>query len=130
VLAVGAFGIVALKQLGSALTARQKPTLASAAISSAFASTVVLDFLLIPDHGGLGAAVASAVSYTLGGVVVIAVFLSALGGTVREFVPSRGDAHDAWRLVMRSVRRPAAADAAADPVLSEPVDPVEPLGGG
>jgi O-antigen/teichoic acid export membrane protein len=127
VLTAGAFGIVALKQLGSALTARQRPTLASAAISSAFASTVVLDFLLIPHYGGLGAAVASAVSYTFGGVVIVAVFLSALGGTARDFVPSRGDAHGAWRLVMKGLRRPAAADAAPDAVLAETVDPVEPL---
>jgi len=125
VLAAGAFGIVALKQLGSALTARHKPTLASAAISSAFASTVVLDFLLIPDHGGVGAAVASAVSYTLGGIVVVAVFLSAIGGTTRDFLPTRGDADGAWRLLMNRIRRPAAED----PVLDEPVDPVEPLGG-
>ena len=33
----------------------------------AFVTVFALDFALIPDHGGLGASIASAASYTLGG---------------------------------------------------------------
>jgi O-antigen/teichoic acid export membrane protein len=103
ILVCGAFGIVALKQLGSTLTARQKPSLASLAIGCAFVSTVVLDVLLIPHHGGLGAAVASTVSYTLGGIVVLVIFTRSLGGTRQELVPRAGDARDVWALVRNAV---------------------------
>ena len=103
ILVCGAFGIVALKQLGSALTARQKPTLASLAIGSAFVSTVVLDLLLIPHHGGIGAAVASTVSYTFGGIVVVLIFMRSLGGTRQELVPRAGDARDVWALVRNAI---------------------------
>ena len=48
ILAFGALGVVALKQLGNALTAQGRPLDASAAIGVAFAATVVLDILLIP----------------------------------------------------------------------------------
>lgn len=107
VLAGGAFGIVALKQLGSALTARQKPTLSSLAIGAAFVSTVALDFALIPDHGGLGAAIASSVSYTLGGIVVVALFIRVLGGSWLDFLPRLEDFRSAVLLVRRLAgRRP------------------------
>ena len=69
VLAGGAFGVFALKQLGNALTGRDHPIAASLSIGSAFVFTVVLDILLIPAHGDLGAAIASSVAYTLGGEI-------------------------------------------------------------
>jgi len=103
VLVCGAFGVVALKQLGSALTARQKPSLASLAIGCAFVSTVVLDLLLIPHHGGMGAAIASTVSYTLGGIVVLVIFTRSLGGTRHELVPRADDARDVWALLRNAV---------------------------
>ena len=43
ILALGAFGIVALKQIGNALTARRLPTRASFGIGFAFVATIVLD---------------------------------------------------------------------------------------
>jgi O-antigen/teichoic acid export membrane protein len=103
VLVCGAFGIVALKQLGSALVARQKPTLSSLAIGSAFVSTVVLDLLLIPHHGGMGAAIASTVSYTFGGIVVVVIFMRSLGGTRQELVPRADDARGVWALVRNAI---------------------------
>jgi O-antigen/teichoic acid export membrane protein len=78
VLALGGFGIVALKQLGNALTAQHHPTLTSAAIGVGFVSTVILDLLLIPPFGGFGAAVASTLSYTIGGIAVAIIFSRAL----------------------------------------------------
>jgi O-antigen/teichoic acid export membrane protein len=99
ILTLGAFGMVALKQLGNALTARQQPTLTSLAIGAAFLSTVLLDLLLIPEHGGTGAAVASAVSYTFGGAVVALLFAHALGGKVRDLVPRLGDVRWTWAKV-------------------------------
>ena len=59
ILALGAFGIVALKLLGSALNAQGRPMRANIGVGVAFIATVALDLLLIPSHGGLGAAIAS-----------------------------------------------------------------------
>jgi len=91
VLALGAIGVAALKLLGNALTAQRKPMLETAAIGSAFAATLALDFLLIPDHGGIGAAIASTVAYSFGGVAVSAIFLRALGGRMRDLLPRRDE---------------------------------------
>jgi O-antigen/teichoic acid export membrane protein len=87
VLAFGAFGIVALKLLGNALNAQGKPMLANIGVGVAFATTVVLDLLLIPAHGGIGAAIASTAAYTAGGVAIAVVFARALGLRPGELVP-------------------------------------------
>jgi O-antigen/teichoic acid export membrane protein len=118
VLAGGAFGIVALKQLGSALTARQKPTLASLAIGAAFASTVVLDLVLIPGHGGLGAAAASTFSYTIGGIVVVLIFTRSLGGRAIDLLPRASDVRVIWnrlRTLVSTVRETRAVATTRDP---------------
>jgi O-antigen/teichoic acid export membrane protein len=94
VLVAGAFGIVALKLLGNALVAQGFPGLQSAAIAVGFVCTVVLDVLLIPPYGGLGAALASTLAYTAAGVVVAVIFLRTLQGRASELVPRLGDA--AW----------------------------------
>ena len=97
VLALGAFGIVALKLLGTTLTAQGKPMLETAAVSMAFVCIVVLDLVLIPDHGGMGAAIASTVSYTLGGVVAVLIFARALKLDAGKLTPSGGDLRWLWR---------------------------------
>jgi O-antigen/teichoic acid export membrane protein len=91
VLALGAFGIVALKQLGNALTAQRHPTLASIAIGVGFVSTVILDVVLIPPYGGLGAALASSLSYTAGGIAVAVIFSRALGISPATLLPRFAD---------------------------------------
>jgi O-antigen/teichoic acid export membrane protein len=91
VLVVGAFGVVAVKQLGSVLTGQGKPTLASLAIGISFVVTVVLDIALIPPFGGMGAAIASTVAYTVGGIAVAIIFAKTLGGGVASLVPGRSD---------------------------------------
>jgi O-antigen/teichoic acid export membrane protein len=91
VLALGGFGIVALKLLGNALTAQGRPLLASAGTAVAFATTVALDLLLIPSHGGMGAAIASTVAYTVGGIAVVVLFVRALGGRTDRLVPRGSD---------------------------------------
>jgi O-antigen/teichoic acid export membrane protein len=100
ILVLGALGVVALKQLGSALTAQRRPTLASAGISVSFVVTLVLDILLIPRYGGAGAAVASSVAYAAGGVALALLFARAVGGRLRDLAP-RGDEPV---LLIRSVR--------------------------
>jgi O-antigen/teichoic acid export membrane protein len=96
VLALGAFGIVALKLLGNALTAQRKPLLETAAISGAFVCTIALDVILIPSHGGLGAAIASSVAYTLGGVLVALIFTRALKGRLGDLVPRGSELGWVW----------------------------------
>ena len=77
--ALGALGITTLKLLGTALTAQGRPLLETAGVAVAFVTVFALDFLLIPAHGGLGASIASAASYILGGVAVAVIFARALG---------------------------------------------------
>jgi O-antigen/teichoic acid export membrane protein len=99
VLALGALGISALKLLGNALTAQRRPLLETAGIAIAFVATVALDLLLIPAHGGVGAAVASTAAYTAGGVVMAAIFLRSLKGSPRDLVPSGAELRVLWRRV-------------------------------
>jgi O-antigen/teichoic acid export membrane protein len=87
VLAFGAFGIVALKLLGNALIAQSKPMRANVGVAVAFVVTVGLDLLLIPSHGGIGAAIASTSAYTAGGVAILVVFCRALGRRPVELLP-------------------------------------------
>jgi O-antigen/teichoic acid export membrane protein len=91
VLAPGAFGMVALKLLTNSLTAQGKPMLGNAAVAVAFIATIGLDILLIPAHGGLGAAIASTAAYTAGGTAVLVIFARTLGGRLGDLRPRRAD---------------------------------------
>ena len=91
ILVIGVFGIIALKLLGNALTAQRKPLLETAAAAAAFAVILALDILLIPAHGGLGAAIASAVGYSVGGVAVALIFTRAFNGRLRDLLPRLRD---------------------------------------
>ena len=91
ILAPGAFGIVALKLLGNALTARERPLLANVGVAVAFGTTIGLDVALIPIFGGAGAATASTVAYTVGGLVAVAVFTRAMHVRVGALLPRRQD---------------------------------------
>jgi O-antigen/teichoic acid export membrane protein len=104
VLALGAFGIVALKLLGNALTAQAKPLLETAAIGVSFLTIVALDVLLIPAHGGLGAAIASAVAYTVGGIAVALIFSRALASRVSELAPRGTELVWLWRRLREAAR--------------------------
>jgi O-antigen/teichoic acid export membrane protein len=113
VLTLGVFGVVALKLLGNAITAQRRPGLASIAIGTGFVCTVILDVILIPRYGGLGAALASAIAYTFGGLIIGAIFVRGLGGRVRELVPRWTDIPALWREglgLLRGFRRPLPQD--------------------
>lgn len=94
ILAVGAFGIVALKLLGTALTAQQRPLRETAAIAIAFVVVLGLDLLLIPAHAGTGAAIASAIGYTAGGIAVVAIFVRTLPSARGSLMPRPNDLPD------------------------------------
>jgi O-antigen/teichoic acid export membrane protein len=108
-LALGSFGITTLKLLGNALTAQRRPLLETGAVAVAFVTVFALDFALIPNHGGVGAAIASAVSYTLGGLAVAIIFGRALGATAGELLPRPSDLTALGRTVRARLRpaRPA-----------------------
>lgn len=86
-LTLGAFGVVAMQQLGGALTAKGEPLRASIGIGAAFLLTVALDVLLIPALGGAGAALASTIAYSVGGLAVTVLYLRYFGLSLRELVP-------------------------------------------
>jgi O-antigen/teichoic acid export membrane protein len=91
ILAFGAFGIVALKLFGSALVAQGRPLLQTIAIGAGFVCTIVLDIVLIPPFGGMGAAIATLITHTAAGIVVMAIFLRVVGGSPGEIVPRASD---------------------------------------
>lgn len=86
-LALGAFGVVSLQQLGNALTARGEPIRASIAIGIAFLTGIGLDVLFIPRLGGAGAALASTLAYSAGGVAVAVLYLRFFGISLRQLIP-------------------------------------------
>ncbi len=105
VLVLGAFGMVAVKLLGNALVARGRPMLQSICLGAGFVCTVVLDVLLIPPFGGLGAAIASSVAYTVAGVMVAVFFLRLHERGPGELVPRFGDVGWIVRQLRSGLRR-------------------------
>jgi O-antigen/teichoic acid export membrane protein len=91
ILALGGFGIVALKLLGNALNAQGKPMLTNVGVGVAFVATVGLDLLLIPPHDAFGASVASTLAYTAGGATIVIVFCRVLSVRPRALVPRVSD---------------------------------------
>lgn len=108
ILVFGGIGIVALKQLGSSLTAQRRPLLSTAGIGVALLTTVALDFALIPSHGAVGAAIASTAAYTAGGIAIALIFVRVFGTGATALIPRPGDVsailsqlRAAFRLVSR-----------------------------
>jgi O-antigen/teichoic acid export membrane protein len=101
VLALAAFGIVALELLSGAMVAQRLPLGATIAVLVAFTLTLTLNLLLVPDEGGLGAAIARTAASTAGGVAAALCFSRALGVPLRDLVP-RGNELP-W--LLRRVRR-------------------------
>jgi O-antigen/teichoic acid export membrane protein len=105
ILLIGVFGLLALQQLGNALTAQGRPGLWASAAAVTFAVTVALDILLIPPYGGVGAAIASRVAYAVGGVVAIVFFIRFFGGPASALVPRLSEVPEYGRTLLRATRR-------------------------
>jgi O-antigen/teichoic acid export membrane protein len=105
VLLIGVFGLLALQQLGNALTAQGRPGLWASAAAVTFALTVALDIILIPPYGGLGAAIASRVAYAVGGVIAIVFFVRFFGGPASALIPRLSEVPEYGRTLARAVRR-------------------------
>ena len=91
VLVFAAFGVAAVKLLGSALVTQGRPGLQSFAIGAGFVLSVALDVILIPPFGGQGAAFAAMIAHTTAGLVVSTIFLRTLGGGPMDLIPRVGD---------------------------------------
>ncbi len=91
VLALGVVGITFMALLGAALTAQRRPLLTTAAAACAFVLTIGLALALIPPLGGLGAAIATSVAWTVGGVAIAIIFSRALRTDIRNLVPTSAD---------------------------------------
>ena len=91
VLALGAIGITFMALLGGALTAQRRPLLTTSADACAFVLTIGLDLALIPRLGGLGAAIATSVAWTGGGIAMAIIFSRALRTDISHLVPTRAD---------------------------------------
>ncbi|MFI7544846.1 polysaccharide biosynthesis C-terminal domain-containing protein [Actinoplanes sp. NPDC049599] len=91
ILAFGAFGLMALNIFGTALIAQQRPILESIAHSVGFAVAIVLYVVMIPPFGATGAAMASAVSYLICGIVALGLVHRTLGMQYRSLLPRSSD---------------------------------------
>ena len=103
ILVPGAFGMVALKLFTNVLTAQDRPLRGAVGMAVAFVATVALDVALIPSHGADGAALASTLAYTLGGVAIAALFARSLGGRLSELVPRGTELAWFWRKVRAAI---------------------------
>jgi O-antigen/teichoic acid export membrane protein len=92
VLVLGTVGVVALRLLGSALTAQGKPLRESAGLSVALVTILALNIALVPAFGGIGAAWASTIGFTAGGVAIAFLFVKGLDADARELLPRPKDA--------------------------------------
>jgi O-antigen/teichoic acid export membrane protein len=104
-LALAGSGIVALEVLGNALVAQRRPLLTTGAIGIAFAATLILDLALIPRYGATGAALATAVAWSIGGIAAATIFTRVLSVSPRELVPRRRDIAVSLVLVRDQARR-------------------------
>ncbi|TML95506.1 MAG: hypothetical protein E6G10_28240 [Actinobacteria bacterium] len=109
ILTIGSLGIVATKLLGNALVAQGRPLRQTLAILSSFVVILVLDVALIPSLGGVGASIASAGAYAVGGLVVVAVFARTFGLPASELVPRPSDVTALVRNARALARRSTAA---------------------
>jgi O-antigen/teichoic acid export membrane protein len=101
ILAVGAFGMMALNIFGTALVAQQRPILESTAHSVGFAVAIVLFVTMIPPFGATGAAFASTVGYLVCGSVALGLVHRTLGLQYGSLLPRSTDVAHLVRLLPR-----------------------------
>lgn len=107
VLALSAFGIVALQLLGNAMTAQRRPLRKAAAAGIGFAVTLGVDLALMPPLGGLGAAIGTTAAWSAGGAVVCVLFVRSIGTRYADLVPQWSDLTWLTRKLRASVVGPA-----------------------
>lgn len=91
------------KILGVHLMATGRPGRDAAAAGFSLAITVLLDLLLIPRYGIMGAALASSIAYGAAAVFLLGMFLRTTGMTPREVLLVR---RSDWKALATAVRAP------------------------
>lgn len=89
--------MVVFKLANTDLGGKGKPYIALAIMSIAVPVNIGLNYLLIPDMGGVGAALASTASYTLSALIMIMIYSRRIKRPPGEFLLLRKtDLKDAW----------------------------------
>ena len=89
--------MVVFKLANTDLGGKGKPYIALAIMSIAVPVNIGLNYLLIPDMGGVGAALASTASYTLSALIMIMIYSRRIKRPPGEFLLLRKtDLTDAW----------------------------------
>lgn len=116
ILALGALGIAVSKVLSIALISQNHPLATAGPIGASLIVTIGLDLLLIPEYGGMGAAVASAISYIFGGLLMARIFLRRFGERPSLLVPRRSDVQALWNPVRQRLRGRRSSDGGEPPI--------------
>ncbi|HET8776303.1 MAG TPA: oligosaccharide flippase family protein [Candidatus Limnocylindria bacterium] len=92
------------------LKGRGRPGTVSIAAVVSVAATIVLDLVLIPGMGIIGAAIASLVAYSLMTAALLYAYRVATGGMLTSLVPGLDDLRDLRTLVDRRLARRGSTD--------------------
>lgn len=111
----GAFGYVAMKVFGSALLASSHTGRSPLGSIVALVVGVVLDLLLIPPFGAVGAAAAASGAFLVGGVVALALYRARFPFAWSRLIPGRRDLAMLAQLIAR-FRAAMAPNGQAGPV--------------
>ena len=106
VLLVAALPLAVGRILAADLKGRGRPGLVSGTALLAVVATVVLDVILIPAWGIVGAAVASLLAYALSTAALLVVYRSVTGGRMLALVPRPTDARDLVGTIRRALAGP------------------------
>ncbi len=102
----GTIGYSFLRVFSSSLLASGSPARSSLGAAAALVTGVCFDFVLIPAHGALGAAIAASLAFFAGGMVATVAHRRTVGYVWRDLVPRRSDLRFIVGLLRRIVGRP------------------------
>ena len=92
ILSLGAWGFAASAIFSGGLLGASRPGRASFGPFTSLVLGIVLDLILIPPFGAIGAASAATIAFAGGGIVAAVLFRSTFGLTLSELLPTREDA--------------------------------------
>ncbi|WP_163379875.1 flippase [Cyclobacterium sp. SYSU L10401] len=104
-LALGILFMVCFKVLNMDLAGRGKPWLSLQAMGPAVLVNIVLNYLLIPEYGAMGVALASAISYTLAAFLFVGIYSRNTGLTLKNiFAFQRSDFEVLEQKIRKKIR--------------------------
>ena len=105
ILAPGAIGFLVMRVFSSALMGAALPGRSSVPPMAALVTGVVLDLVLMPPYGAIGAAVASTAAFAAGGIAGIVLYRRVDRFALRELAPGRTDAQSILERSTRALGR-------------------------